>query len=58
MLPLTVGLLVMALVAGLFGYGLIASSFTAVAHILFFVFITLAAISFYFSGRVSKPWRA
>jgi uncharacterized membrane protein YtjA (UPF0391 family) len=58
MMPLTVGLLVMALIAGLFGYGFIASSFMAVAHVLFFVFIALAAISFYFGGRVSKPWRA
>jgi uncharacterized membrane protein YtjA (UPF0391 family) len=58
MLPLTVGLLVMALIAGLFGYGFIASSFMAVAQILFFVFLALAALSFFFGGRVSKRWQA
>ena len=58
MLPLTVGLLVMALIAGLFGFGFIASSFMAVAQILFFVFLTVAALSFYLGGRVSKRWQA
>lgn len=58
MWPLTVGLLVMALIAGLFGFGFIASSFMAVAQILFFVFLTGAALSFYFGGRMSKRWHA
>jgi uncharacterized membrane protein YtjA (UPF0391 family) len=58
MLPLTVGLLVMALIAGLFGYGFIASSFMAVAHILFFVLLALAALSFFFIRRVPKRGQA
>jgi len=58
MLPLAVGLLVIALVAGLFGFGFIASSFMAVAQILFFVFIVLAVLSFFFGGRVFKRWQA
>jgi hypothetical protein len=41
----------------LFGYGFIASSFMAGAHILFFVFLALAALSFFFIWRVSKRWQ-
>jgi uncharacterized membrane protein YtjA (UPF0391 family) len=54
MLQLALGLLVIALVAGLFGFGFIASSFMAVAQILFFVFIVLAVIAFLFGGRVRR----
>jgi uncharacterized membrane protein YtjA (UPF0391 family) len=57
MLQLAVGLLVIALIAGLFGFGFIASSFMAVAQILFFVFIVLAILSFLFGGRVLKRWQ-
>jgi uncharacterized membrane protein YtjA (UPF0391 family) len=57
MLQLAVGLLVIALIAGLFGFGFIASSFMAVAQILFFVFIVLAVLSFLFGGRVLKRWQ-
>ena len=56
MLQLAVGLLVIALIAGLFGFGFISSSFMAVAQILFFVFIVLAVLSFLFGGRVLKRW--
>jgi len=56
MLQMAVGLLVIALVAGLFGFGFIASSFMAVAKIVFFVFIVLAVLSFLFGGRVMKQW--
>jgi uncharacterized membrane protein YtjA (UPF0391 family) len=56
MLQLALGLLVIALVAGLFGFGFIASSFMAVAQILFFVFIVLAVIAFLFGGRVLRRW--
>jgi uncharacterized membrane protein YtjA (UPF0391 family) len=37
--------LVLALVAGLFGFGLIASTAAGIAKILFFVFLVLLAIS-------------
>ncbi len=57
MVQLAVGLLVLALIAGLFGFGLIASSFMAVAKILFFVFIALAVLSFLFGGRLMKQWQ-
>jgi uncharacterized membrane protein YtjA (UPF0391 family) len=58
MVQLALGLFVIALVAGLFGFGFIASSFMALAQILFFVFIVLAVLSFFFGGRVFKRWRA
>ena len=46
MLRLAIMMLVLALLAALFGFGLVADmSFTA-ARILFFVFIVLAVISF------------
>ena len=54
MIQLALGLLVIALVAGLFGFGFIASSFMAVAQILFFVFIVLAVLSYFFGSRVLK----
>ncbi len=57
MLQLAVGLLVIALIAGLFGFGFIASSFMAVAQIAFFVLIVLAVLSFLFGGRVLKRWQ-
>jgi uncharacterized membrane protein YtjA (UPF0391 family) len=56
MLQLAVGLLVIALIAGLFGFGFIASSFMAIAQILFFVFIVLAVLSFLFGSRMLKQW--
>ena len=58
MVQIALGLLVIALVAGLFGFGFIASSFMAVAQVLFFVFIVLAVLSFFFGGRVLKRWQA
>ena len=60
MLQLAIGLLVIALIAGLFGFGFIASSFMAVAKILFFVFIVLAIISFFMGGGLKKRyfWQA
>jgi uncharacterized membrane protein YtjA (UPF0391 family) len=56
MLQLAVGLLVIALIAGLFGFGFIASSFMGVAKILFFVFIALAVLSFFMGGGSKKPF--
>jgi uncharacterized membrane protein YtjA (UPF0391 family) len=45
MLRMALAFLVIALIAGLFGFGLIASVFVDVAKILFFVFIVLAVLS-------------
>jgi len=56
MLQITVGLLVIALIAGLFGFGLIASSFMAIAQILFFVFLALAILSFFMGGGLRKRY--
>jgi uncharacterized membrane protein YtjA (UPF0391 family) len=47
---------VIALIAGLFGFGLIASSFMGVAKILFFVFIALAVLSYFMGGGSKKPF--
>jgi uncharacterized membrane protein YtjA (UPF0391 family) len=57
MVQLALGLLVIALIAGLFGFGFIASSFMALAQILFVVFIVLAVLSFFFGSRVLKQWK-
>ena len=46
MLQLAVTCLVIALLAGLFGFGVVSSSFMAVAKILFVVFLILAVLSF------------
>jgi uncharacterized membrane protein YtjA (UPF0391 family) len=46
MLRLAIVLLVIALIASLFGFGIIASGFAEVAKIVFFVFIVLAVLSF------------
>lgn len=44
--------LVVALIAGLFGFGLIASTAAGIAKILFVVFLILAVLSFVFGRRV------
>ena len=46
MLRLSIVLFVVALIAFLFGFGIIASAFGEVAKIAFFVFIVLALLSF------------
>jgi uncharacterized membrane protein YtjA (UPF0391 family) len=46
MLRLAIVFLVVALIAFLFGFGIIASAFGEVAKILFFVFVVLAVLSF------------
>lgn len=53
MLQLAITCLIVALVAGLFGFGLIASSFMEVAKILFVVFLVLAVLSF-LGGRFRR----
>ncbi|MBI3410926.1 MAG: DUF1328 domain-containing protein [Planctomycetes bacterium] len=45
MLRFAILFLVVALVAGLFGFGYVASTFMDVAKILFFVFVVLAVLS-------------
>lgn len=50
MLQLAVTCLIVALIAGLFGFGAISSSFVGVAKILFFVFLILAVLSFLGGG--------
>ena len=46
MLRAAIVLLVIALIAFLFGFGIIASAFGEAAKIVFFVFIVLAVLSF------------
>jgi uncharacterized membrane protein YtjA (UPF0391 family) len=58
MLRLAVVFLIVALVAALFGFGLIADFSFDAAKILFFVFLVLAVISFIadaFRGRTIDP---
>lgn len=45
MLRLALMFVVLALIAGLFGFGFIASTFMEGARIVFFVFIVLAVLS-------------
>jgi uncharacterized membrane protein YtjA (UPF0391 family) len=49
--------LIIALVAGLFGFGLIAGTSWAIAKVLFFVFLVIFIISLImgFSGRRRLP---
>ena len=42
--------LIIALIAGLFGFGFIASASMGIAKILFFLFIVLFVVSLVFSG--------
>lgn len=51
MLSLAVFFLLVAIVAGLFGFGIIASSAAGLAQILFFVFIVLFIASLIFGRR-------
>jgi len=58
MLRLAVVFLIVALVAALFGFGLLADFSFDAAKILFFVFLVLAVISFIadaFRGRTVDP---
>jgi uncharacterized membrane protein YtjA (UPF0391 family) len=53
MLQLAVFLLVVALLAGLLGFGGLAGSFIGLAKIVFFVFLILAVLSF-FGGNLFR----
>jgi uncharacterized membrane protein YtjA (UPF0391 family) len=46
MLRLAILFLVIALIAALFGFGLVAGTSIAIAKILFFIFLVLAVLSF------------
>ncbi len=54
MLQLAVLLLVIALLAGLFGFGGLAGSFVGLAKIVFFVFLILAVLSFFFGNNLFR----
>lgn len=54
MLTWALGFLVVAVIAGLFGFGLIASASAGIAQIIFFVFIALFVLSLIF-GFVRSP---
>ena len=55
MLRFAIMFFVVALIAGLFGFGAIESSFMQVARILFFVFVVLAVLSVLFGGYRRGP---
>jgi uncharacterized membrane protein YtjA (UPF0391 family) len=46
MLRLAILFLVIALIAALFGFGLVVNTSIAIAKILFFIFLVLAVLSF------------
>jgi uncharacterized membrane protein YtjA (UPF0391 family) len=45
---------VIAVIAGLFGFGLVASAFAGIAQIVFFIFVVLFVLSLVF-GAVRTP---
>lgn len=53
MLGQTLKFLIMAGLAALFGFRVIASTFASIAKILFFVFLVLFVLSFLFGLRVT-----
>jgi uncharacterized membrane protein YtjA (UPF0391 family) len=56
MLRLAVGCLILALIAGLFGFGFIESTFMQGAQILFCVFLVIALITF-MGGTFGRRYR-
>ncbi len=54
MLGLALTFLLIALLAGLFGFGLVAGASYGIAKVLFFVFLVLFIISL-ISGSVRRP---
>ena len=54
MLQLAVLLLVIALLAGLLGFGGLAGSFIGLAKIVFFVFLIFAVLSFFFGNNLFR----
>ena len=57
MLQFAVALLVVALIAGLFGFGVVSSSFMAGAKTLFVVCLVLAVLSFLGGAFRRQPFR-
>jgi uncharacterized membrane protein YtjA (UPF0391 family) len=57
MLQWALTLLVLAIVAGVFGFGLIASAAVGIAKILFFLFIVLFVVSL-FAGALRRTGSA
>lgn len=55
MLQLAIALLLLSLVAAVFGFGGIAANFAGVAQILFFVFIVLFLISAVAGSMRGRP---
>lgn len=56
MLQLAIGLLVIALLAALLGFGGLAGTFMGLAKIVFFVFLILAVLSFLLHGFRRRPF--
>jgi uncharacterized membrane protein YtjA (UPF0391 family) len=57
MLRLAIAFLVVALISGLFGFGLVAGTAIEAAKIIFFVFIVLCVLSFLAHGfRQGDAW--
>jgi uncharacterized membrane protein YtjA (UPF0391 family) len=56
MLQLAIGLLVIALIAALLGFGGMAGSFVGLAKIVFFVFLVLAVVSFLAGGVFRRQY--
>lgn len=54
MIGWALGFLAVAIVAGLFGFGIIASAFAGVAQFIFFAFLVLFVLSLVFRG-VGRP---
>lgn len=57
MLRLSLAFLIVALLAGVFGFGLVAGTAMEIAKILFFIFLVLFVLSFLFGimgGRKSR----
>jgi uncharacterized membrane protein YtjA (UPF0391 family) len=55
MLGWAIAFLVIALIAGVFGFGFVASASVGIAKILFFVFLVLFVLSLIFSGSRRSP---
>lgn len=50
MLGWSITFLVIALIAGVFGFGLVASASVGIAKVLFFIFVVLFVVSLLFRG--------
>jgi uncharacterized membrane protein YtjA (UPF0391 family) len=55
MLHWAVAFLILAIIAGLFGFGLIAGAAYTIAKVLFFVFLVLFILSLVFGWGSARP---